>query len=529
MRRGLPPGWEATLALWHGRPIAAIVPVGHGAAAAALVDGALAFAPFDYEAALPAEMLSEYRALRSPFAQTGSPALPQGLNLGAHLFWMDRVHADAMAAATLVPWAQYWAWWLSGVAVSEVTSLGCHTDLWDPARGEFSGLAIAQGWAARFAPVVPAGQAIGTLRPDLAARTGLSPAIRVLAGIHDSNAALHAARGFPKIGSTSATVLSTGTWFIAMRPTSGILPALPEARDCLVNVDCLGQPVPSARFMGGREIESLIEIDTRRVDIRPDQPHLIDAVPRVLAAGAMHLPTLAPGCGPFPDRAGHWVNAPDDWYERRAAACLYGLALVAAGCARTSLTLELALAAAGAFAAIYHPVGTAMLVEAAGDRPGRALGTNGVCGNAGVALAPVITGVLASRFGWPVAFAVPGALFMLLGVAWLWLPVTGLVGSGTAQPFTAIPRAVVRRAVIVLLLLAAVSGLVFNAFTMLIPKLMQERLDGQALPLIGLMAFAATLCGALTQFTIGRLIEPHHTEAPCFCHSACCWCPPCCR
>ena len=306
---------EATLALWHGRSIAAIVPVGHGAAAAALVDSALAFAPFDYEAALPADMLAEYRALRSPFAQTGSPALPQGLNLGAHLFWMDRVHADAMAAATLVPWAQYWAWWLSGVAVSEVTSLGCHTDLWDPAHGGFSDLAIAQGWAARFAPVVPAGQAIGTLRPDLAARTGLSPAIRVLAGIHDSNAALHAARGFAEIGSTGATVLSTGTWFIAMRPTSGAeLPSLPEARDCLVNVDCLGQPVPSARFMGGREIESLIEIDTRRVDIRPDQPHLIDAVPRVLAsggdapadagAGLRAVSPIGPGTGSMRPRTG---------------------------------------------------------------------------------------------------------------------------------------------------------------------------------------------------------------------------------
>jgi sugar (pentulose or hexulose) kinase len=320
---------EATLALWHGRPIGAIVPVGHGAAAAALVDDALAFAPFDYEAAPPAEVMAQYRARRSPFAQTGSPALPQGLNLGAQLYWMDRVHGQAMARATLVPWAQYWAWWLSGVAVSEKTSLGCHTDLWDPARGQFSGLAHAQGWAARFAPLVPAAHAVGTLRPDLAARTGLSPEIRVLAGLHDSNAALHAARGFAEIAQ-GATVLSTGTWFIAMRPgaDAASLAALPEARDCLVNVDCAGSAVPSARFMGGREIESLIEIDTRRVDIRPDQPHLIAAVPRVLASGAMHLPTLAPGCGPFPDHAGRWINAPHDGYERRAAACLYA-ALVA--------------------------------------------------------------------------------------------------------------------------------------------------------------------------------------------------------
>jgi sugar (pentulose or hexulose) kinase len=291
----------------------------------ALVDGALAFAPFDYEAAPPEALMAAYRAARAPFAETGSPALPQGLNLGAQLFWMDRVHPAAMTHATLVPWAQYWAWWLSGVAVSEVTSLGCHTDVWDPAAADFSSLAQREDWAGRFAPVVPAAQAIGTLRADLAARTGLSPAIRVLAGLHDSNAALHAARGFAQVGAGAATVLSTGTWFIAMR--TGADPAsltdLPEARDCLVNVDCLGGAVPSARFMGGREIESLIEIDTRRVDIRPDQPDLINAVPRVLVSGAMHLPTLAPGCGPFPDHAGRWVNPPADWHERRVAACLY--------------------------------------------------------------------------------------------------------------------------------------------------------------------------------------------------------------
>ena len=321
---------EEVLALWRDRPIGAIVPVGHGAGVVVLVDGAAAFAPFDYEAAPPDGIMAKYRAVRAPFAQTGSPALPQGLNLGAQLFWMDRVHPAEMARATLVPWAQYWAWWLSGVAVSEVTSLGCHTDLWNPAAADFSSLAQREGWAARFAPVVPAAQAIGTLRPDLAARTGLSPAIRVLAGLHDSNAALQAARGFAAVGAGAATVLSTGTWFIAMRTGADLadLANLPEARDCLVNVDCAGQPVPSARFMGGREIESLIEIDIRRVDIRPDQPHLLAAVPRVLESGAMHLPTLAPGCGPFPDHVGRWINPPEDWFERRAAACLYA-ALVA--------------------------------------------------------------------------------------------------------------------------------------------------------------------------------------------------------
>ena len=184
-----------------------------------------------------------------------------------------------------------------------------------------------------------------------------------------------------------------------------------------------------------------------------------------------------------------------------------GLSLVACGFAPSPLALASCLAAAGAFAAIYHPVGTAMLVEAAGDLPGRALGTNGVCGNLGVASAPVLTAALAVRFGWQSAFVAPGLVFLALGVAWMRLPAIDLSARRSARPFPAIPRPVVRRAVIVLLLIAVVSGLVFNAFTLLVPKLMQERLGGAALPLVGAAAFGATLCGALTQFTVGRLID----------------------
>jgi MFS family permease len=209
------------------------------------------------------------------------------------------------------------------------------------------------------------------------------------------------------------------------------------------------------------------------------------------------------------------LSLPQGWLaarfgRQRLITCYFfgtGLALVASGFAPTPMLLALTLAAAGAFAAIYHPIGTAMLVEAAGDQPGRALGTNGVCGNLGVASAPIITAALAVRFGWQAAFIGPGVVFMALGVAWMRLPSIDIVISRTARPFPAIPRAVVRRAVVVLLVIAVVSGLVFNAFTLLVPKLMQERLGDAALPLVGAAAFAATLCGAMTQFTVGRLID----------------------
>jgi sugar (pentulose or hexulose) kinase len=191
-------------------------------------------------------------------------------------------------------------------------------------------MARKAGWADRFAPTRKAWDAVGFLRTELARETGLSPQVPVLAGLHDSNAALLAAAGFDEIMRSDATVLSTGTWFVAMRlakaPVATTGPA--GGRDCLTNVDPFGHPVPSARFMGGREIEMVIEVDTRQVDIKPDQPALVAHVPTVVANGAMLLPTQTPGCGPFPDREARWINRPSDWIELRTAACLYA-ALVA--------------------------------------------------------------------------------------------------------------------------------------------------------------------------------------------------------
>jgi MFS family permease len=196
-----------------------------------------------------------------------------------------------------------------------------------------------------------------------------------------------------------------------------------------------------------------------------------------------------------------------------------GGAMMLAGLADQPLSLGLALALMGAFAAIYHPVGTAMLVEAAsaapGGKVGRAVGINGVFGNIGVACAPVVTALVAARLGWHWAFILPGALCVLAGLAWLREPAFDAAKAAAgAKPFPEIPPEVVRRAVAVLLAIAAVSGLVFNAFTLLIPKLMEERLASSPdlLPVVGVLAFAATLCGGLTQFTVGRMIDRHRLK-----------------
>lgn len=187
-----------------------------------------------------------------------------------------------------------------------------------------------------------------------------------------------------------------------------------------------------------------------------------------------------------------------------------GGAMVLAGFAQGPVTLALALGLLGAFAAIYHPIGTAMLVEAAGPQVGRAMGINGAFGNIGVALAPIVSGFLAAKAGWGWAFIVPGLLTIGLGLLWLREPLfdSAKVQAGQ-KPFPEIPPAVVRRAVVVLLAIASVSGLIFNAFALLLPTLMKERLASapELLPVVGSLAFLATLCGGLTQFTVGRMID----------------------
>ncbi len=132
--------------------------------------------------------------------------------------------------------------------------------------------------------------------------------------------------------------------------------------------------------------------------------------------------------------------------------------MAATAFAGSPIVLAITLAATGLFAAIYHPIGTAMLVDASGDKPGRAIGVNGVFGDLGVALASMVTALLATQAGWRTAFLLPGLACAALGLAWLRLPAPESIVRRGARPFREIPRHLVRRAAVVLLLIAIVSG-----------------------------------------------------------------------
>lgn len=292
--------------------VSAIVPVTHGATAALVDDAGLVLPVLDYEAALPG---FDYAALRPPYAQTCSPLLPAGLNLGRQLAWLQHHHPAQFAKARhILMYPQYWAWRLCGVAAGEATSLGCHTDLWDPLRQDYSSLVARMGWESRLPPVRPPSDVLGTLRADVAEATGLSPDCEVLCGIHDSNASLVRYLGFDAAGAPR-TVLSTGTWVIAAA-FGASLDGLREDADMLANTNALGQPVACMRFMGGREFAALAG----------DQPAACSylELERMVARGSMAIPCFADSGGPFAGQAGRIEGpAPVDAGERFALATLY--------------------------------------------------------------------------------------------------------------------------------------------------------------------------------------------------------------
>jgi MFS family permease len=168
-----------------------------------------------------------------------------------------------------------------------------------------------------------------------------------------------------------------------------------------------------------------------------------------------------------------------------------------------------ALFCLGVFAAIYHPVGMAMLIEISQAR-GRTLAFNGVCGNLGVALAAGITGLLAFWLGWRAAFVVPAILCVATGLAY-WMLVADDTHTIAARKKTADVVVTPRTALTMFglfIVISIMSGLVFNTVLVALPKLVDEQLgDSANLTVVGGLATAVFMCGALAQLAVGRLVE----------------------
>ena len=186
-----------------------------------------------------------------------------------------------------------------------------------------------------------------------------------------------------------------------------------------------------------------------------------------------------------------------------------GASLFLTGFAQSPWQIGLGLTVIGVFAAIYHPVGIAMLV-AAPTKLGSALGWNGLWGNLGLAAAALIAGALMDVWGWRAAFFVPGALCIAAGIAFLALvPDPGPVKKVSKSLGLHIDRATMTRIFTILLIATACGGVIFNSTTVAMPKVFDERLRELTQSSFGVGALVAIVytMAAFAQLAMGALID----------------------
>ncbi len=216
--------------------------------------------------------------------------------------------------------------------------------------------------------------------------------------------------------------------------------------------------------------------------------------------------------------AAGWIA--DKWSRPGMIAIFFigiGLSSIYAAAAQTPLQIAVALTLIGLFAAIYHPVGLAMVVHGR-QRTGLPLAINGVFGNLGVACAALLTGFLIDFSGWRSAFYLPGLASVALGLAYI----VFLRGEkrAAAAPETAAAAAVKsaansRRVLLhvfaIIFFTTAVGGLIFQSTTFALPKVFDERLGeiaGSATA-VGWYAFVVFSLAAMAQLLVGFLVDRH--------------------
>ncbi len=202
-----------------------------------------------------------------------------------------------------------------------------------------------------------------------------------------------------------------------------------------------------------------------------------------------------------------------DRYSRSLMMVIYhfgiGGAAIIAGLTQSVWQLAVAIGVIGVFAAIYHPVGIAMLIRS-NKKIGFRLGINGVFGNMGVAAAPLITGLLLTMGDWRLCFILPGLFCIGYGVSF----VAALRDDGDVVSTKKKKEATGlapnwQLALGAMLLSTASGGFIFGAMTFVVPRYFEISMTAlsTSVAITGLLAALVYATASFTQIGVGWLID----------------------
>lgn len=283
---------DSLAALAKRHDIGAIVTCAHGSGGVLVGGQGAAMPMIDYEQPIPADVDACYRTIVGPYRERASAIMLGAAHLARQMLWQEMHWPETFAAASAyLATPQYWAFRLSGVLSSEVTSLAAQSHLWASADGRPATLVESRGWQRLMPPMRRAWETLGPLKPELARRCGLQATTRILCGVHDSSANFYR---YQAADLSDFMVISTGTWIVALTDRLGVdfdveLPG----HSC--NADVFGNPMPGMLTMGGREFSA--------VAAKASGPASLQAVRRIVASGTFALPTFGSDDGLFPGTA----------------------------------------------------------------------------------------------------------------------------------------------------------------------------------------------------------------------------------
>lgn len=209
----------------------------------------------------------------------------------------------------ILMYPQYFAYKLSGAVTADPTCLGCHTYLFNHETFGYSEVADRLGIRDMLpSDVRDPGAVADLIRPEVAARTGLSPLTRVLVGIHDSNASL-----IPYLitkHEEDFIVNSTGTWCVAMHPEETITFSDDEiGKAVFYNMSAFRGPVKTTILVGGLEFETYTRLLRDQFGLNGLPPFDPARYRRLIDEAQQFIfPSVVPGTGQYPDSRARIVD-----------------------------------------------------------------------------------------------------------------------------------------------------------------------------------------------------------------------------
>lgn len=247
---------------------------------------------YNYLKPLPANIKEQFLAAyfnnsADEFAlNTASPMMSM-LNSGLQLYWLKHTQPDVWNQVQYsLHLPQYLSFLFTGKALSDYTSVGCHTGLWNVNNSLYHPWVLAEGIDKKLAPLTASAVA------------GEKDGIIIGTGLHDSSSAL-----IPYLQQYKDPFLliSTGTWCINLNPFNAE-PLTPEElqQDCLCYLQADGKPVKASRIFLGKEHEYQTKRIAEHFKVTDDfYKSVTEVAPDV---NNLFSPACMEGSGPMPQK-----------------------------------------------------------------------------------------------------------------------------------------------------------------------------------------------------------------------------------